>query len=564
MEFKKYKNISGRLLFFSEIDKKMSDDSNRLVKFSDVDIECCPMLAQMIEKGFIVEDNGSGEINIPDFPKMENYSELRTPENPFIGNESLAQPLGQPSDQVSLDPRGMSRLREYQSPPQEADLAVDPSKMSRYAETMRSLKSSNDQLSALNNAEVTNFVTSSTDHNSSINPSTLSFGGSKKESSSPGNEVWWCGPANDAGGYGKMNRECVEGLFKKGMKVELDLFKIPDFRCSVPITSSMNEMMNTKVSDDAPSVWAVMPQRFLPRAGKKIIYSMIETHTVQDRFLDKCKMADEIWLPSLSNMEAFGKADTGDIEIIYMPLGVDTELYKPLELTEEQRSIFNIKPRSFVFLCLCGWSLRKGVDVMLRAYLQQFTASDDVTLLIAARKDGSTNKENIDSIRNDIKKYINMYCPTPENPPHIIHIGDVMEEKTLPILYNMSNCFILPSRGEGFGLPYCEAGACEIPVIATRCGGQLDFLNDDNSFLVDIDGYSVGNQEIRCLSSYYEDAPFAVIGENGVNQMKEHMQFIVNNYGEAKVRAGKLRKNLEENFTWQHLVDRVHDRLKTM
>jgi glycosyltransferase involved in cell wall biosynthesis len=103
---------------------------------------------------------------------------------------------------------------------------------------------------------------------------------------------------------------------------------------------------------------------------------------------------------------------------------------------------------------------------------------------------------------------------------------------------------------------------CEIPVISTRCCGQLDFLNDDNSYLVDIEGHDIGNQEIRCLSSYYEKAPFAVLGEKTTTQLKETMKYVINNYSEAKMKAGKLRENLVNNFTWEHLVDKVKSRLE--
>jgi glycosyltransferase involved in cell wall biosynthesis len=136
-----------------------------------------------------------------------------------------------------------------------------------------------------------------------------------------------------------------------------------------------------------------------------------------------------------------------------------------------------------------------------------------------------------------------------------------MPEEQLPILYNMSNCFILPSRGEGFGLPYIEAGACEIPVIATRCGGQMDFLTDDNSYLIDIEGFNIGNQEIRSISSYYENVPFAVLGQKTVTQLRETMRHVVNNYSEAKNKASKLKDNVIQNYTWDHLVEKVYQRL---
>jgi hypothetical protein len=52
------------------------------------------------------------------------------------------------------------------------------------------------------------------------------------------------------------------------------------------------------------------------------------------------------------------------------------------------------------------------------------------------------------------------------------------------------------------------------------------------------------------------------LGEKTTNQLKETMEYVVNNYSKAKIKAGKLRENLVNNFTWEHLVDRVKSRLE--
>ena len=58
----------------------------------------------------------------------------------------------------------------------------------------------------------------------------------------------------------------------------------------------------------------------------------------------------------------------------------------------------------------------------------------------------------------------------------------------LPRLYAAADVYVSASRGEGWGRPMLEAMACRIPVVATRWSGNLEFMNDENSVLLDIEG----------------------------------------------------------------------------
>lgn len=372
--------------------------------------------------------------------------------------------------------------------------------------------------------------------------------------------VWWRGPANDMGGYGKMNRYCLQGLYESGVHIELDMHNIPSIRNTIPLTEGMEEMLNNKVSPKAPSVWAIMPPKFPTRQGKIIYFTMLESGAIHPSFLKKLNNADEIWVPSKFNMNVLQQEDL-KADLHHIPLGVDTSIYNKKEVTPKDRSKFNIVTKGFTFISVFGWSLRKGNDVLLKSYLKSFDGNDDVTLLIVSRLNGSSSVENIKRIREEISSYIRTYSKSPNNHPHIVHIGVGIPEQDMPLLYNMCNCFVMPSRGEGFGLPYIEAGACGLPVIATRCGGQLDFLNDENAYLVDIEGYGMEKQEIKDISSYYEDVPFAVLGQTAISQLAEMMREVYINRRESSERGEILMRHIQENFTWDKAVQKIHERI---
>ena len=595
MNSKSYLNKTDQLFFLNAINRKISSSKSMIHTFTEEEMGKEPLLRQLIKGGYLAEvfetEQPSGDfipLVVEDYQSQPNNIETKPSyrQYPAMHGEiekSIADPIGHSQSQVSIDPSGMSRFAEDRPPRSiHENLAIDPSKMSRFQETQDSLlhntnasydkenqSTSPPQQPAQSSVQqsIHSFDTSAPPlppmpDAKAVEAEMVKHSNQQPSIQSTELEAWWCGPANDASGYGKMNRHCLEGLHKKGMKIELDLFKIPDFRSSVPITPSMDAMIKNKVSESAPAIWGIMPPKYLYRGRKKVLFTMMETSEVPVAFLEKCNQADELWLPSIFNMEMFERAKAKP-KLVHMPLGVDTELYKPMELTEEQRKVFSIKMRSFVFVSLFGWSLRKGVDILFRSYLEEFTCDDDVTLLVASRKDGSSGMSKNGEIREQIRSYIDRWCPDPSKRPHIVHIGEAMPEESLPILFNLSDCFVLPSRGEGYCLPMAEAGSSGLPVIATRCGGQLDFLNDENSYLLDIEGFEIGSQEIRAISSYYQDAPFAVLGDKTKNQLKEIMRYVLNNKAEAKAKAGNLRKNIENNFTWNHLVDKVYNRIKS-
>jgi glycosyltransferase involved in cell wall biosynthesis len=60
-----------------------------------------------------------------------------------------------------------------------------------------------------------------------------------------------------------------------------------------------------------------------------------------------------------------------------------------------------------------------------------------------------------------------------------------MEQEQLRLLYICSDAFLLPSKGEGLGLPVLEAMACGVNVVATNTGAITELLQDGRGWLVE-------------------------------------------------------------------------------
>jgi glycosyltransferase involved in cell wall biosynthesis len=82
---------------------------------------------------------------------------------------------------------------------------------------------------------------------------------------------------------------------------------------------------------------------------------------------------------------------------------------------------------------------------------------------------------------------------------HVVLPGLIPQE-LLPDYYRLCDLFIMPSRGEGFGIVYLEALSSGKPVIASSFGGAVDALkNGDLGILVDPDSPAAISAAVRSI-----------------------------------------------------------------
>lgn len=61
------------------------------------------------------------------------------------------------------------------------------------------------------------------------------------------------------------------------------------------------------------------------------------------------------------------------------------------------------------------------------------------------------------------------------------------DQALIPELYRQTDCWVIPSSAEGFGMPGIESMASHCPLVSTRCGGPEDFVREGvNGYLVDV------------------------------------------------------------------------------
>ena len=186
---------------------------------------------------------------------------------------------------------------------------------------------------------------------------------------------------------------------------------------------------------------------------------------------------------------------TGAPQVYAVPEALDANLFDP-------ETAVQLLPRErFMFLSVFAWNYRKGYDVLLRAYFEEFTADDDVLLVLRTYPKDKEQQmlspaEQEALLWREITLLAESWFPGKalDQLPKIEIVVRQLSDKELAGLYKSAQAFVLPSRGEGWGRPIAEAMAMELPTIATGWSGQTHFMTKRNSLMLEYDLVKVDKQ----------------------------------------------------------------------
>lgn len=161
----------------------------------------------------------------------------------------------------------------------------------------------------------------------------------------------------------------------------------------------------------------------------------------------------------------------------YIPHGVDTTIFAPSKISKrELRRKVGLPEDVFLITTVAankGFPPRKSWPELLAGYKLFVEKYPESFLYLHTTKEplGSGN----DGIYFPylIKNVLRTGIPEgkvgfPDD--HLLHNG--VSDEGMAKLYQASDVMLLPSRGEGFGLPVLEAQLCGCPVITTNCSAM--------------------------------------------------------------------------------------------
>ncbi|MCX7708237.1 MAG: glycosyltransferase family 4 protein [Clostridia bacterium] len=219
--------------------------------------------------------------------------------------------------------------------------------------------------------------------------------------------------------------------------------------------------------------------------------------------------------------------------------GVDINKYTPvwtpegLQHKRQLKEKFGI-PNHRVVLFVGRLSVKKGVDILIKAMQRVMENHDDVALAVIGSKWFG---------KNDPNEYTVALQNLAANLKGPVIFTGFLPPARIPPYYNLGDIFVCSSQwNEPLARVHYEAMAAGLPIITTNRGGNAEILvkGKNGLLLEDIDGTR------NCSSPEY---------------MAENIEFLLNNPQKALQMGKKGRKFAEEKYAWERVAMDFHNSL---
>jgi glycosyltransferase involved in cell wall biosynthesis len=158
---------------------------------------------------------------------------------------------------------------------------------------------------------------------------------------------------------------------------------------------------------------------------------------------------------------------------LYIPHAVDTEVFKPLGMSErtEVREAIGLNDKFVIGICAANSDgMRKGFPEQFAAFAQ-FHAKYPESVLLVHSRPGSIHGLDLHALVRDMD-----IADCVEFSDPYAQVAGLMGPEVMAQWYSMCDIVSACSFAEGFGVPIIEAQACGTPVVCTG-GSAMTELN---------------------------------------------------------------------------------------
>lgn len=258
----------------------------------------------------------------------------------------------------------------------------------------------------------------------------------------------------------------------------------------------------------------------------RIIYTMFESDRIPDEWHDYLSVADKILVPSKWCQKVFANAG---FDSTVVPLGYDADTFKYIKRPPVRKT-----RRNFTFLHYNAFNARKGFMEVFNAFVKEFKPDEPVRLVLKT----TLNRTPIPIIKS---QYPNIEVIT----------GKATKPQLLNII-ERSDCFVFPSRGEGFGVTPLETMATGLPAIVPNAHGISEYFNSKYMYEVKVSGTCPG------LYLRYKGQNVGNMVVCDVDHLRQQMRYVYEHEAEAK-KIGKMASEYVKKWSIENTAKKLKE-----
>lgn len=287
------------------------------------------------------------------------------------------------------------------------------------------------------------------------------------------------------------------------------------------------------------------PRRFFPHSKLRVGIWNYESSVMPPGWQEYIRALDYLLPSSQYSFDIFANNGIPKNKMLVVPHGVDTNIFNSnippfkFQTQKKVRILHNAIPH-----------FRKLHDRVIKGYLDAFTGDDDVCLILKTKFKTPDAKQPFESnVKEILERIYNQY----DNPAEIEIINDKFIDD-IGSLYTGTDIVVSMSSCEGFNLTLLEALACNSLVISPGHGGALDFINNNNSLLINT------KEMIAPLShQYWTYAKDAVVGDPDTKHFSELLRYAYENLDYEKNRIKSAAQETVKKFSWENAAKMMLD-----
>ncbi|WP_426476190.1 glycosyltransferase [Chryseobacterium sp. CBSDS_008] len=269
-----------------------------------------------------------------------------------------------------------------------------------------------------------------------------------------------------------------------------------------------------------------------------IIYWAWEFPEVSDKVVEILNVFDELWVPSDFCVNIFTKY-TG-IPVIRF----SHPIQKMADSKDFDLNQYTISQDSKIYLTIfdsLSTTIRKNPEATLEAFTTVFKEDKNSVLIVKTH--------NLERSK-DAQKALEAYSTI----PNVIIINEHFSKEKLHSLIQQADVLISLHGSEGFGLTMAEAMAYGKIVVGTGYSGNLDFMNVNNSFLIQYDFIKTSNTKGLIDEGL-------TLARPSLKDAVEKLRYIKNNFESLTVMRENAKSQIAENFSLQSIGELFRKRL---